>query len=75
MKESPTCLPSALKFAVAGKKKKMNLLSNAFSLLELDAEDDRVNIASSSKSKSSNNGGTLHNFAPLFHSHTARFYI
>lgn len=35
----------------------MNLLSNAFSLLELDAEDDRVNIASSSKSKSSNNKG------------------
>ncbi|KAG6792595.1 hypothetical protein POTOM_001747 [Populus tomentosa] len=57
MKESSTCLPSAFKFAVAAKKIKMNLLSNAFSLLELDAEDDRVNIASSSKSKSSNNKG------------------
>ncbi|XP_024449954.1 oligoribonuclease isoform X1 [Populus trichocarpa] len=57
MKGSPTCLPSAFKFAVAGKKIKMNLLSNAFSLLEVDAEDDRVNIASSSKSKSSNNRG------------------
>ncbi|XP_061962579.1 oligoribonuclease isoform X2 [Populus nigra] len=57
MKGSPTCLPSAFKFAVAGKKIKMNLLSNAFSLLEIDAEDDRVNIASSSKSKSSNNRG------------------
>ncbi|XP_011008387.1 PREDICTED: oligoribonuclease isoform X2 [Populus euphratica] len=59
MKESPTCLPCAFKFAVAGKKIKMSRLSNSFSLLELDADDDRVNIASSSssKSKSSNNRG------------------